>query len=711
MSRVPNRLNQRESHLESFNDLTLSVPLARAIADMGFEKPSPIQAETLPILLGQRTDFLGLAATGSGKTAAYGIPLLEKIDPEGKHVQALILCPTRELAIQVSGQLNLLGKHMLIKSIPVYGGASYGDQIRGLKGGAQIVVGTPGRLIDHLEKGTLKLDNVATVVLDEADEMISMGFKEDLETILQKVDKSKSNTWLFSATMSPTVRKVAHDYLVDPAKVEINRTEVLASTVEQIYFMTKESNKPEVLCKLIDAAEDFYGLIFCQTKLLVTELTQYLQDRGYRVDCLHGDKSQDARERTLRSFRDRKIKVLVCTDVASRGIDVKDISHVVNYSLPRELDNYVHRIGRTARAGKSGIAFSLVTPSHRQLVSRIEHRTKSRMTEGRIPNRKDIGSKKIAQFFATFQEKTSFAKAVTLLDEQWKTALAGMTTEEVAGRFLSILVPDVFQVDTDMPMMTRPPREDREQNDRGGGGYGGGRNGDRRGPYRPNRAGGGYGGGGGGGYSAGGKFGNKARGYDRGERSERPERAERAERPDFSERPPREERTERTAEPVEHFVKPVRAQARTEAVEQTERPARVERPRFEKPAFKKSFDRPARETREERPARTERPDRPRSTVRGEQEPRFVERAATSTKFKPRAERVAAAPERAAREPRVADADRPHVPFYERRARTGGGAAFGGPKARVKSGKPYGGKGGGFNPPKRTSGPSTPKRSE
>lgn len=474
--------------MESFSELTLSEPLARAIAELGYVKPSPIQVETLPILLGDDTDFLGLASTGSGKTAAFGIPLLEKIDAKQKVIQAIILCPTRELALQVSGQIDLLGKYMNIRSVAVYGGSSYGDQIRGIKQGAQIMVGTPGRVIDHLERRTLSLEDVKTVVLDEADEMISMGFKEELESILSKVDRENSKTWLFSATMSMSVRKVSSEYLTNPKKVEINRTEMLPSTIEQYYYMTREGNKPEILCKLIDAAEDFYGLVFCQTKTLVVDLAQFMSDRGYKVDTLHGDKSQDMRERTMRSFRERKIRVLICTDVASRGLDVKDITHVVNYSLPRELDNYVHRIGRTARSGKKGIAMSLVTPTHRMLVSRIEQKTKSRMTEGQVPTRRDIGSKKIGQMVSKFQEQTGFARAVQLLDDNWKTALEGMSAEEVAGRFLSLMVPDVFQVDAERPQISRDQGDRRSQErPRSGGGASYGRSEPRRDDRRDDR--------------------------------------------------------------------------------------------------------------------------------------------------------------------------------------------------------------------------------
>ena len=434
--------------LNSFNDLNLSPNLMRAIEELGYTKPSPIQAEALPVLMGDPTDFLGLAATGTGKTAAFSIPLLERIDPAVRSVQALILCPTRELALQVCGQINLLGKHMGISALPIYGGSSYGDQLRGLKRGVNVVVGTPGRLIDHMEKGSLVLDDLNVVVLDEADEMISMGFKEDLEAILAAAPRESSNIWLFSATMSSEIRKLADGYLVEPAFIQINRTEVVPDTIEQLYYKTHEGDKPEILCKLIEAADDFFGLVFCQTKALVVDLTRYLKDRGYQVDCLHGDMDQDARERTMRAFRERKVKVLVCTDVASRGLDVKDITHVVNYSLPRELDNYVHRIGRTARSGKTGVAMSLVTPSHKGLISRIERMTKSRMNEGRIPSRKEIGAKKVSKCLAVFEgvQEQAHSRAVSLLegDEAWKAALATLTSEQIAGRFLALMNPDIF---------------------------------------------------------------------------------------------------------------------------------------------------------------------------------------------------------------------------------------------------------------------------
>jgi ATP-dependent RNA helicase DeaD len=470
--------------LETFTELNLSAPVLRALTELGFTKPSPIQAGALPILLGEPTDFIGLAATGTGKTGAFVIPLLERIDPTQKHVQALIMCPTRELALQVSGQIELLGKYMGIRVQSVYGGTGYGDQISGLKRGAHVVVGTPGRIVDHLDKGTLRLDQLSTVILDEADEMISMGFKEDMTTILSNTPEETRNVWLFSATMDREVRKVADDYLTNPQRIEINRTEMIPELLTQTYFVTSESNKQDILCKLIDAAEDFYGLVFCQTKALCTDLVRILRERNYPADCLHGDMDQNARERTMQSFRDRKVKLLICTDVASRGIDVKDITHVINYSIPRELDNYVHRIGRTARNGKAGFAFSLVTPANRVLIPRIEKMTKSKMIEGKVPTRKEIGEKKLLKVLEKFQTVENIERANSLLAEPWKVAMENMSKEEIASRLLTLQFPEIFSTVKETPAPSMSSRQS-ENNGRFGGDRwarksGGGFGGDRR---------------------------------------------------------------------------------------------------------------------------------------------------------------------------------------------------------------------------------------
>lgn len=437
---------------------------------MGFERPSEIQSAALPILLGEPRDFLGLAATGTGKTAAFAIPLLEKVDPAVRAVQVLILCPTRELVLQTAGQINLLARFLHIKALPIYGGAPYPPQIRGLRDGATIVVGTPGRVVDHMNQGTLKLDKLATLILDEADEMISMGFKDDLETVLGASSRESCPIWLFSATMSPEVRRVADTYLRDPEMVQVNRTEMVPEAIDQIYYRCHEGDKPEIICKLIDAADDFYGLIFCQTKALVSDLTAYLKERGYSADCLQGDLDQNARDRAMRAFRERRTTVLVCTDVASRGLDVKDVTHVVNYSLPRELDNYVHRIGRTARSGKTGFAMSLVTPSHRGLVQRIERMTKRQMREGKLPTRKEIGLKKVAQVLPRFQGQADIARVLELMGAEWNQAIAEMSSQEVAARFLAMQFAEMLEqrdVQTAAPVASaKPSGRDRYANSR-----------------------------------------------------------------------------------------------------------------------------------------------------------------------------------------------------------------------------------------------------
>jgi ATP-dependent RNA helicase DeaD len=455
--------------MQSFSELNLSTPIQQAITELGYVTPSPIQQQALPILLEEGgTDFIGLAATGTGKTAAFSIPMLERVDPKLKAVQCLILCPTRELALQVAGQIDLLGKYLKVRALPIYGGARYDDQIFGLKTWAQVVVGTPGRVIDHMKRGTLKLDNLTTLILDEADEMISMGFKEDLETILESAPRDNAKIWLFSATMSKDIRRVADTYLRSPKQVQINRTEVLSDKVEQLYYITRESDKPEVLCKLIEAAEDFYGVIFCQTKSLVSDLSHFLTSKGYKVDSLHGDKDQNQRERTMLAFRNRKVMILVCTDVAARGLDVKDVTHVINYSIPRELDSYVHRIGRTARSGKSGFALSLVTPATRGLIGRIEKMTNSKMKEGKIPTRRDIGAKKVNQILAKFQTQKNYVRAMEHISNEWQIAIAGMPVEEVIGRFLSLTSPDLFIEERDMPKAVLNDSRDGTQQAQGG---------------------------------------------------------------------------------------------------------------------------------------------------------------------------------------------------------------------------------------------------
>ena len=346
-------------NITKFEDLPISDEIKRAIADMGFEEPSPIQAQSIPVILSGR-DVIGQAQTGTGKTAAFSIPVLETIDPENKSLQAIILCPTRELAIQVSKEIKKLSKYMHgIKSLPVYGGQPIDRQIKSLKGGVQIVIGTPGRVIDHINRKTLKLDNVKMLILDEADEMLDMGFREDIETILNKTPENRQTTF-FSATMPKGILDLTRKYQNDPEHVKIVRKEITVSNISQYYIETRNANKLEVLCRLIDVYNPKLSVVFTNTKRGADELVSDLQARGYFADALHGDLKQTQRDIVMDKFRQGTIDILVATDVAARGIDVDDVEAVFNYDLPQDEEYYVHRIGRTGRAGRTGVSFSFV---------------------------------------------------------------------------------------------------------------------------------------------------------------------------------------------------------------------------------------------------------------------------------------------------------------------------------------------------------------
>lgn len=444
----------------SFKELPISAPLHRAIEELGFTNLTPIQEETLPVLLDRRTDFLGMAATGTGKTAAYAIPLLSELDVKSKKTQVLILSPTRELTQQIADSIQSIGKYMDARLVTIYGGAGYADQIRGLKQGAHIVIATPGRLIDHLERGTVDLSEVGTVILDEADKMISMGFKEDMEKILKavKIGSKDSHTWLFSATLQPDLRRVAEQYLKNPVRVQINSTEMLSGTVEQLYYPVAEDDKPEAICRFLEVTDDFYGLIFCQTKALVTDLSRFLRQRGYAIEELHGDKSQFEREQTLKRFRAGDVKILVCTDVAARGLDVKDLTLVVNYSLPRELESYVHRIGRTGRSGAKGVALSLVTRSHFHLIRRLEELTGTKIKRGAIPTATEVARKKMSKLLERFSTVDTSDGLLDLFDDSWAGAFEGKDAREIAARFIGMAFPDFANLgDTEIGLSLEVP--------------------------------------------------------------------------------------------------------------------------------------------------------------------------------------------------------------------------------------------------------------
>ena len=346
-------------NITKFEDLPISDEIKRSIAEIGFEEPSPIQAQSIPVILSGK-DVIGQAQTGTGKTAAFSIPILEKVDPNNKHLQAIVLCPTRELAIQVSKEIRKLGKFKSgIKTLPVYGGQPIDRQIKALKSGVQVVIGTPGRVIDHINRKTLKLDDVKMVVLDEADEMLDMGFREDIELILNQTPIERQTTF-FSATMPKEILELTKLYQHEPEIIKVVRKELTVPNIKQFYIETRRANKLEVLCRLIDVYNPKLSVVFCNTKRGSDELVSELQARGYFADALHGDLKQTQRDIVMDKFRQGTIDILVATDVAARGIDVDDVDMVFNYDLPQDEEYYVHRIGRTGRAGREGVSFSFV---------------------------------------------------------------------------------------------------------------------------------------------------------------------------------------------------------------------------------------------------------------------------------------------------------------------------------------------------------------
>lgn len=373
----------------TFNDLGLSPRLLDAINKKGFEEPTAIQAMTIPLMLRNDTNIIGQAQTGTGKTAAFGLPLIELINTNSKAVQALILVPTRELAIQVSEEINSLKGVSDIVIVPIYGGQSIDEQLRRLKRGVHIVVGTPGRVIDHINRRTLKLGGIEHLILDEADEMLNMGFIEDMEEIMKHTNPDK-RTLLFSATMPARIKDLAHKYMKGYESLVVKKETLTTNLTEQIYFEVKSSEKFEALCRIIDIENDFYGLVFCRTKSDVDSLLTHLLDRGYDADAIHGDISQAQREKTLNRFKKQKVNILIATDVAARGIDVYNLTHVINYSLPQDPELYVHRIGRTGRAGNEGTAITFITPSEYNKLMFIQRFTKTDIKKSKVPKIQDI---------------------------------------------------------------------------------------------------------------------------------------------------------------------------------------------------------------------------------------------------------------------------------------------------------------------------------
>ncbi|GAC1400970.1 MAG: DEAD/DEAH box helicase [Mycobacterium sp.] len=381
----------------TFADLQMHPSVLQAVADVGYESPSAIQAATIPAMMAG-SDVVGLAQTGTGKTAAFAIPILSKIDPTSKATQALVLAPTRELALQVSEAFGRYGGHLpAINVLPIYGGASYGVQLAGLKRGAQVVVGTPGRVIDHLERGTLDLSRLDYLVLDEADEMLQMGFAEDVERILADTPEYKQVA-LFSATMPPAIRKITAKYLHNPVEVTVKAKTATADNISQRYIQVAGPRKMDALTRVLEVEQGDAMIVFVRTKQATEEVAERLRARGFSAAAINGDIPQVQRERTIAALKDGSIDVLVATDVAARGLDVERISHVLNYDIPNDTESYVHRIGRTGRAGRSGAALLFVTPRERHLLKAIEKATRSKLVEAELPTVEIVNAQRMARF-------------------------------------------------------------------------------------------------------------------------------------------------------------------------------------------------------------------------------------------------------------------------------------------------------------------------
>lgn len=486
-------MNTDSKNPVTFKDFNLSEEILKALGDLNFEIPTPIQEKTIPKLMEKGAkDLIGLASTGTGKTAAFAIPALERIDGNDKSIQVLVMSPTRELAQQVGREFELLGKYTNKKVVVINGGASYTKQKSELRRGVQICVATPGRLIDLINQGVLNLAKVHTVVLDEADEMISMGFREHIENILDRIPTKQ--TWLFSATMDQQIQRVAQKYLTKPHMVELNTDNGLSPLIDSFYFLVKNENKVTALQRLLLKHPEFYGLIFCQTKAEVAEVESELRAKGLSIESLHGDKKQAEREVVLRKLKAKQISAVVATDVAARGLDVKDLTHVVNYNLPWESESFVHRSGRTGRNGQRGTTWSFISPSQQSQLRSFQKRLGFEWQKGTIPALTDTLAERIqdnvkgliekAQVEATQFKLNKFFEKFN--DTPMMENLLAMDPKELIRTFFLQAFPEILERDFSVEYEPRPQRE---------GSYEGGAS--RGGYYRNDRRGGRSGGGGG----------------------------------------------------------------------------------------------------------------------------------------------------------------------------------------------------------------------
>lgn len=443
--------------MHTFKDFPIGISLLKAIEEMGFETPTPIQQETIPIAL-EGKDIIGKAQTGTGKTAAFAIPILEKTNSAVNRIQVLVLTPTRELAIQVSEEINRIGKYNNVRSLPIYGGQEITRQFRSLRNNPQVIVATPGRLLDHMERRTILLSHIHMVVLDEADEMLNMGFFEDVEKILENCPKERQ-TFMFSATIKREILNLANKFMINPQIIEIKPHEVTLPEIRQFYYEVPEKIKLDVLCRVLDIQNPDLALIFGRTKRRVDELADALQKRGYLAEGIHGDMSQKQREIVMGKFRNGSVEILVATDVAARGLDITGVTHVYNFDIPQDVDGYVHRIGRTGRAGRSGIAATFVEPRERGHLRTIEHAIGTRLIRQSIPTFQEAQKEKIrwavTRITSTLEEGRfqEFQNAAEqMLNDHDSITLLAAALKTIAGE----------QPDQDIKLTEEPPLRSRK---------------------------------------------------------------------------------------------------------------------------------------------------------------------------------------------------------------------------------------------------------
>ncbi len=450
--------------MKSFSTLGLSRGLVETIENFGFKHPTPIQEQAIPILLKGDRDFVGLAQTGTGKTAAFGLPLIELVDEKTKTTQALVLAPTRELCLQITdGLMNYCKGYKPLQIVAVYGGASITEQMRQVRRGASIIVATPGRLIDLASRGVVELSVIKYVVLDEADEMLNMGFKDDLDKILSYTPDEKQ-TWLFSATMPKAVRDIANNYMLDPFEITVGEKNAGNENIEHQYALIKERDKYAALKRLLDYHSDIFGLVFCRTKVDTQEVADQLMRDGYSADALHGDLTQPQRDRVMNKFRNKEISVLVATDVAARGIDVSGITHVLHLNLPDEIEFYTHRSGRTARAGNKGISIALIGQKDLRKIPMIERLARIKFQQVQVPNGKEICQRQLMGLVTRVHDVAMNDQEIESFMPQVYDALRDLSREEIIKRFAALEFNRFLEYYRDAPDLN--PTAERKRNER-----------------------------------------------------------------------------------------------------------------------------------------------------------------------------------------------------------------------------------------------------